>query len=93
MGQSNITPYIRGGHVFVDADPGVDAADVFFHIEAWGGAANVDYDVMVDGESDLVSYTNITIATNQVILGHITNLVVNSGEVLAYYLTNAPTPE
>lgn len=91
MAQSDITPYIRGGHVFVDSDPGVDAGDVFFEIQAWGAAANVDYDVLVNGETDLVSMASVAIAENAIIRGHITNLVVNSGEVLAYYLTNVPS--
>lgn len=88
-----IHQYMRGGHVFVDSDPGVDAADVFFHIEAWGDAANVSYDVLVDGESDLVAMSSIDMVAGSVIRGHITNLVVNTGEVLAYYFTNTPTPE
>lgn len=88
MGQSSITPYLTGGHVFVDDDPGVDAGDVFFEIQAWGGAANVDYDVYVKGEEDLVSMSGVVIATGLSIKGHITNLVVSSGTVLAYYHTN-----
>lgn len=89
MAQSDITPYLRGGHVFVDDDPGVDADDVFFEIQAWGGAANVDYDVYVKGEADLVSMSGVAIASGISIKGHITNLVVNTGAILAYYHTNA----
>jgi hypothetical protein len=74
------------GHVYLDdtllSFPITD--DLFCAIEAFGDDANITYDVHTPRKNDGSTYT-VTLKEGVRVYGRLSNLTVNTGEVIAYY--------
>lgn len=81
------------GHGYFTSGAAAREDDIFSHIQAWGGTAVVTYKALVAGETSLVTFASVSIATGIHVEGYITELEVASGTVLGYYSKRGAVPE
>lgn len=79
--QQNFLLFGFNGHDFLTG--AATAGQEYYCLEAWGGAATVDYAV-TDTQNGTDAKSSITIAEGARVYGRLTDVEVTAGEVIAY---------
>lgn len=74
------------GHVVLDSLSVIDPLTKFVAVEGWNDNATLTYNIATSPVDGSTTPVTLSIADGRIVYGRITNLVVSSGTILAYYM-------